>query len=79
MQLDLKEGKEKEFEATGVKRKRTKCRKMLSLQFQTDKYNYDVFVGDCDGEQSSTPQYGRLFKSKRNESQSSEFLSEWTR
>ena len=76
VQRDRKEGKEKELEATGVKLKRTKCRKRYSPV--PDGQIYHVFV-DCDGEWSSTLQYGRLFKSKRNENQSSEFLSERTR
>ena len=76
VQLDRKEGKEKELEQMEKTLREPSAGKRYSPV--PDGQIYDVFVGDCDGEQSSTLQYGRPFKSKRNENQSSEFLSERT-
>ena len=68
-----KEGQETELVATGVQFN-NQVRENAVLQFRNGQI-YNVFVGDCDGELSSTLQYGRLFKSKGNEDQSIEFSS----
>ena len=78
MQLDRKEGQKKELVATVVQLKRTKSRKTLFSSSGKEKHIM-FFLVIATGSRSSTLQYGRLFKSKRNENQSSEFLSERTR
>ena len=76
VQLDRKEGKEKELEATGVNLKRTKCRKTLfSSSRRTNNFLLVIAMG------SSLLHCSMDDFSKVNEvkNQSSEFLSERTR
>ena len=49
VQLDRKEGQEKELVATGVQLKENQVQENAILQFRNGQI-YNVFVGDCDGE-----------------------------
>ena len=60
--------------ATVVQLKRTKSRKTLFSSSGKDEHIMFLFV-IATGSRSSTLQYGRLFKSKRNENQSKERMS----
>ena len=71
-----KEGQKKELVATVVQLERTKSRETLFSSYGKDKHMFLLVIAT--GSRSSTLQYGRLFKSKRNENQSIKFSSERT-